>query len=278
MLIISTSPVAEIIHAVSAASILAGAAAACASAGVTAIAISMAAQVDAPARASVPLIIISPRRLVILQRVVVGLAGADAHRAIEVVNEDFSVADLAGLGGVADRGDDPLLKAVLDPDLDLELGQEVHGVFGAAIDFGVALLAAEALDLGHGHAVDAERLQRVADLVELEGFDDGDHELHGGEPPVGVWERKSPIDNENPPRLVWRRADMPTISARRAEIKRIYCLTRRQKHRRRAIRLVSLACQPCLGSARLGRIRPSWATEATRVPSAAKIRPRPKPL
>ena len=47
-----------------------------------------------------------------LERVVVGLAGADAHGAIEVVDENLAVADLAGLGGVADRGDDLVLDAV----------------------------------------------------------------------------------------------------------------------------------------------------------------------
>ena len=51
MLIISTRPVAEIIQAVSAASILAGCAAACASAGVAASAISIATQLSAPVRA-----------------------------------------------------------------------------------------------------------------------------------------------------------------------------------------------------------------------------------
>src|SRR3954447_17043452 len=165
MLIISTRPVAEIIQAVSAASILAGCAAACAKAGDAANAINTATELRAPARANIRLIIISPRSLDFLERVVVGLTGADAHGAIEVVNKDFSVADLPGFGSAADRGHDLVGDAVLDADLDLELGQEVHGVFGAAIDFSVALLPAEALDLGDGHAVDAERGQRVADFV-----------------------------------------------------------------------------------------------------------------
>ena len=57
-------------------------------------------------------------------------------------------------------------------------GQEIHGIFGAAIDFGVALLPAVALDLGDGHAVDADGEERVAHFFELERFDDGDDELH----------------------------------------------------------------------------------------------------
>ena len=66
-----------------------------------------------------------------------------------------------------------------DRDFDSKLGQEVHDIFGAAIDFGVALLAAVTLDLGHRHAVDADGRQCLAHLVKLERFDDRDDEFHG---------------------------------------------------------------------------------------------------
>ena len=67
-------------------------------------------------------------------------------------DEDLAVADLAGLGGLDDRVDAALGVAVLDDDLDLHLGQEVDDVLGAAVELGVALLPAEALDLGDGQA------------------------------------------------------------------------------------------------------------------------------
>src|SRR3546814_7374424 len=54
----------------------------------------------------------------------------------------------------------------------------VGRIFGAAVDFGLPLLPAEALDLGHGHAGDAEPGQRLAHLVELERFDDSQDQLH----------------------------------------------------------------------------------------------------
>ena len=57
-----------------------------------------------------------------------------------------------------------------DGDLDLDLGQEVHGVFGAAVDFRVALLAPVALDLGHGHALHAEVGQRSRTSSSLNGL------------------------------------------------------------------------------------------------------------
>ena len=59
-------------------------------------------------------------------------------------------------------------------------GRKVHRVFGAAIDLGMALLPAIALDLGDGHAVHADGQQRVAHVFELERLDDRDDELHGG--------------------------------------------------------------------------------------------------
>ena len=49
--------------------------------------------------------------------------------------------------------------AVLDHHLDLHLGQEVDHVLGAPVELGVALLPAEALDLGHGHALEADLLR-----------------------------------------------------------------------------------------------------------------------
>src|SRR5579862_1894355 len=108
-----------------------------------------------------------------------GLAGADAERLDEVEHEDLAVADLSGMAGVLDRLDDLLEQIVADRDLDLDLGQEAHCVFGPAIDLGLALLTPESLDLGGRHALDAERGQRLPHVVELERFDDGDNELHG---------------------------------------------------------------------------------------------------
>src|SRR5262249_51227116 len=69
-----------------------------------------------------------------------------------------------------------------DSDFDLDLWQEVHGVFGAAIDFSVALLTAVSLDLGDGQPVHASRSQGIADLIELERLDNGHDDFHGSIP------------------------------------------------------------------------------------------------
>src|SRR5215831_4019343 len=119
----------------------------------------------------------SPRRAR-SDRVLVELAGADADDVIDRRHEDLAVTDLARLRSLDDRVDAALSVAVLDDDLDLDLGQEVDDVLGAAVELGVAFLTAKALDLGHGQARHADVGQRLAHLLELERLDDGGDLLH----------------------------------------------------------------------------------------------------
>ena len=75
------------------------------------------------------------------------LAGANAHGGLDGRDEDLAVSDLAGLGGTDDGLDHLVDLIVGHDDLDLHLGQEIDDVFGAALEFGVALLATETLGL-----------------------------------------------------------------------------------------------------------------------------------
>src|SRR5262245_41642441 len=104
--------------------------------------------------------------------VVPGLAGPDAHGLFHVRHEDLPVADAAGLGRGDDRVDRLLHHVVAEHELELYLGEKVDDIFGAAIEFGVALLAAEALGLGYGDALEADFLQRLFHFIKLEGLDD----------------------------------------------------------------------------------------------------------
>ena len=65
---------------------------------------------------------------------------------------------------------------------DFHLRQEINHILGAAIDLGVTLLTAKAFDIGHGQATDTDIGKSLADLVELEGFDDCGDQFHGGAP------------------------------------------------------------------------------------------------
>ncbi len=85
-------------------------------------------------------------------RVVAGFAGADADGLFDGRDENLAVADLVGAGGGDDRLDRGVHHVVGEDDLDLHFGQEVHDIFGAAIEFRMALLAAEAFDFGYGKA------------------------------------------------------------------------------------------------------------------------------
>src|SRR5438105_2559006 len=72
-------------------------------------------------------------------------AGADANAIVERQDEDFAVADLAGLGGaggVDDGLDGRLDERFVDGNFQLELGQEANLELGAAVDFGIAALTA----------------------------------------------------------------------------------------------------------------------------------------
>ena len=82
------------------------------------------------------------------------------------------VADLVGLCGLDDRLDGAVDLIVVEHDVDLHLGQEIHDIFGAAVELGMAFLPAESLDLDHREPLNANLLQRLLDLIKLERLDD----------------------------------------------------------------------------------------------------------
>src|SRR5262245_7691432 len=139
----------------------------------------------------------------------VGFAGTDAYGLVDAEHEDLSVADLAGLGCGRDGLDHFVDLVGRHGHLDLQLGQKAHGIFGAAIDFGMALLAAISLDLGHGHPVHADAGECVAHLVELEWLDDRHDDLHASFPAFPVTRNADRISS--PPR--WRENGGPRARA-----------------------------------------------------------------
>src|SRR3546814_15013740 len=70
----------------------------------------------------------------------------------------------------------------LHRDLQLYLRQQVDGVFGTAIQLGMAFLASEPTNLGHGHPLHADIRQRLAYGIEPERFDDRNQPFHGWAP------------------------------------------------------------------------------------------------
>src|SRR5713226_4767994 len=185
MVIISTKAVDVSIQAVSPVSSLGLSSAARARAGR-----SSAAAPARPPNAELNLsFIVLPSRLELLswfpglQRVDAGFASADANRLLDGCDEDLAVADLAGARCLADHLDGVFDHGVVDHDLDLDLGQEAHRVLRTTIDLGLALLPAEAFDLAHRQALDAERGQGVPDFVQLERLEHRHDHFHCRHPP-----------------------------------------------------------------------------------------------
>lgn len=135
-----------------------------------------------------------------LERVPVQFARADPDHLVQFPHEDLPVPDLARAGGLHDGLDHGIGLVVGDGDLQLDLGQEIHDVLGAAVQLGVALLPPEPLDLGGRDARHARLGQGLADVIQLEGLDDRHDHLHhvvsmsaaGSIPPVVAAVRRFP--------------------------------------------------------------------------------------
>ena len=108
---------------------------------------------------------------------VVGLAGADAHRALEVDHEDLAVAHLAGAAAVAERVDRRLDEGVGDRDLEANLLGEAHLHGGAAVGLDPLELTAVPLDTTHRYPPHLGAIERLEDVVRLLGANDPDHQL-----------------------------------------------------------------------------------------------------
>src|ERR1700690_1011609 len=126
----------------------------------------------------------SERRL--LDRILTALARPDSHDFEDVGHEDLPVANLAGLGHRLNRFDDRRHELVVGHDLDHDLRHEIHDVSGAPVNLVPAARSAEALDLRHGHSLDPDLGERLLDLIELGGPDDGLDALHDCSPSF-VW-------------------------------------------------------------------------------------------
>src|SRR5579863_6141588 len=113
-----------------------------------------------------------------LKSVAVGFAGSNPQGMIDRRHEDLAVADLSGARAGRNHLDRLVGNVSRNRDFDPQLRQKIHDILRAAIDFRVTLLTAVTLDLGNGHAVDANGGQRLPDLVQLEGFDNSDNKLH----------------------------------------------------------------------------------------------------
>src|SRR5258705_5797553 len=104
---------------------------------------------------------------------------------VEVDDEDLAVADLSGFCRRRDGVDGFVDLVRGDSDLDLDLGQEAHGVFSAAVNFRVAFLPAISLDFRYRKTVNADGGQSVTHFFELEWLDDRHNNFNGSYTSLG---------------------------------------------------------------------------------------------
>src|SRR3546814_5141629 len=95
-----------------------------------------------------------------LQCVVIQLTGTDADHLLQCADEDLAVANLASAGGGLDRFEHTVELVVGDRHFQLDLGQEVDHVLGAAVQLGMPFLAAETLHFRDGDTLHADFGQR----------------------------------------------------------------------------------------------------------------------
>jgi hypothetical protein len=106
------------------------------------------------------------------------LLRANPKGIVDGGDENLAITDLSGLGRLDDCPRGRVYAVVGEHNLQFDFRQEIHGVFTAAVNFGVAFLPTESLDLGDGHAFDAYLTECIFDLLELEWFYDCFDFLH----------------------------------------------------------------------------------------------------
>src|SRR5579883_916423 len=91
--------------------------------------------------------------------------GPNANRLLYIGQEDFAVPDLSGFCCFDNRLDGSFGLLVGDDHFNLKLGQEVHRILAASVDFGMAFLPAEALALSHSHSGNPDAAESILDLL-----------------------------------------------------------------------------------------------------------------
>jgi len=114
----------------------------------------------------------------ILQRVGAGLARPHTYGFFHIEDEDLAVPKLARVGRFPYLGYHGISLVVRDHNLNFNFWNEINNLFATAVNFLVSLLATVALDLGDGHALDADLVEGFFDIVQLEGLNNGFNFFH----------------------------------------------------------------------------------------------------
>ena len=105
-------------------------------------------------------------------------SGSNTSDIINGADENLPVSNFTGFGSVDDGIDSGGNLTVRQNNFDLDLREKIDGIFAAAIDFRVALLAAETFHFTHGHSFNSNTSESFFDVFELKRFDNSLDFLH----------------------------------------------------------------------------------------------------
>src|SRR5580765_5856552 len=111
--------------------------------------------------------------LLLLNRLFAALVRSNPDRVFDSRHEDFSVSDLSGTRRFDDGINGGLNLRIRQYNLKFHLREKVHRILAAAINFSMPLLPAEASDFSDCHALDADVMEGLFDIVYFERLDDG---------------------------------------------------------------------------------------------------------
>ena len=136
----------------------------------------------------------------LLERLHPAFCGPDPHTLFDLRDENFSVADLSGLGRVQNCLNRALYAIVGDHDLKFHFRKKIDRVLAAAINFTVTFLAAKTFYLAQRHPFHAHSDERLFHRFGFKRFDNRLDFFHRGQSKTGKLKRKRGQDRRSPRR------------------------------------------------------------------------------
>ena len=122
----------------------------------------------------------------LFQRINACFAGPDPQGISQIKDKDLAIPDRIGVGGGPDRFHDALNLTILNGDFQLDFWHESNGVLIAAVNFGLAPLAAIAADLGNRQPADPQLNQGFVHIINAGRFYNRDNVFPGCPPLIVV--------------------------------------------------------------------------------------------
>ena len=117
--------------------------------------------------------------MILSDRDLAGLAGADTETFLEIKDEDLAVPNVIGPRAFDDRIDRGLYEFLVDGDLQFDLLEKPAAFLVAPINLGDPFLAPAAKNIGHGHKMNLFFFQDSQNFVQPVRLNDRDDITQG---------------------------------------------------------------------------------------------------